>query len=235
MVVEEAGKLDTCPVVLYFFCKNKDNERDSFISIARSLLSQLLALNRDILLPYYHDRYVNSVEAVLSAQSTIEDLLGTSIRNCPSVYIILDGIDECPRKEREHIATWFHELVEGLPASTPDQIRCLFVSQDDGVARKDFAGISSIKIKAEDNKADIEQFSSKWAGKIQRKFGIPSERRDEIAKGIVNAAGGRWYHFRFVFLASHSSTDTIHYRHVSTCKADINKPPSPGGYPRTEL
>jgi hypothetical protein len=228
-------KLDTCPVVLYFFCKDRDNERDSFISIARSLLSQLLALNRDILLSYYHDRYVNSAEVVLSAQSIMEDLLRTSIRNFPSVYIILDGIDECPRKEREHIATWFRELVEGLPASNPDQVRCLFVSQDDGVARKDFAGVSTIKIKAEDNKADIEKFGSKWAGKIQPKFDISSERRDEIAKCIVDAAGGRWCHFRFSFRAPRSPSDTIYYRHVSARKVDIDKPSSPSGCPWTEL
>ncbi|KAH6845783.1 hypothetical protein B0I37DRAFT_381087 [Chaetomium sp. MPI-CAGE-AT-0009] len=190
LVVEEAEKLDTSPAVLYFFCKSGDSERDNFVSMARSLLSQLLIHNKDMLLPYFHDKYISSTEAVLGTQRTIEDLLDVSIRNFQSVYIILDGIDECPRKEREIIATWFRRLVEGLTLTNSTQVRCLFVSQDDGPARKDFAGLSSIKIRSQDNKNDIQQFSCKWAAKIQKKFGVSDERREFIAKNIVEASGG---------------------------------------------
>lgn len=191
LVVEEARTLLPPPVVLYFFCKNGDNERDNFISVARSLLSQLLPSNTDILLPYYHAKYASSNEAVLITQSIIEDLLTVSLQNSPSVYIILDGIDECPRKERETIASWFRKFVEGLPHSNPAQVRCLFVSQDDGPARRDFAGVSTIKIQSRDNRGDIEQFSSKWASKIQGKFELSDERRDFIARCIVDAAEGK--------------------------------------------
>ena len=189
LVIEEAQSLATDPTVLYFFCRNSDNDRDNFASLARSLLCQLLEQHRDNLLPFYFDKYANSTDAVLVRHSTIEDLLHVSIRNCPNVYIVLDGIDECSRKEREVIATWFRELVES-PSSKPDQIRCLFVSQDDGIARKDFARLSTIKVRSEDNKADIERFSSKWALQIQKKFEVPDKRRDEIGNKIGEAAGG---------------------------------------------
>lgn len=192
LVVEKAQQLNPPPAVLYFFCKHGDNERDNFVSIARSFLSQLLPYNRDILLPYYHDKYQSSTEAVLDTRSIIEDLLKVPIRNFPHVYIILDGIDECPRKERDIIASWFRELVEDLPQSNPTQIRCLFVSQEDGVARKDFAGVSVIKIRSQDNLRDIEQYSAKWAIDIQKKFELPDTKRESIAKLIVDAAGGEY-------------------------------------------
>ncbi len=153
-------------------------------------MSQVLAQHQDTLLSYFYDRYSSSTEAVLSTQSAIEDLLRVSIQNCPNVYIVLDGIDECLRKERETITSWFRDLVEALPPSNSDQIRCLFVSQDDGVARKDFARLSFLKIQSDDNKQDIEQFSNKWAGDIQGKFAIPDDKRDAIASNIVEAAGG---------------------------------------------
>lgn len=146
LVVEEAQNLTTAPVVLYFYCKHGDNERDNFISMGRSLLSQLLAQDRDSLLPYYFDKFSNSTEAVLNTQATIEKLLDMAIRNCLSVYIVIDGIDECPRKERDTVSAWFRQLVELLPLSNSDQIRCLFVSQDDGIARKDFADMTTLKI-----------------------------------------------------------------------------------------
>jgi hypothetical protein len=179
--------------VLYFFCKSGDNERDNFVSIARSCLAQLLPFSSnssDILLPYYYDSYLSSGEAVLTSQSTIEKLLKLSLQNFANVYIILDGVDECPRKERETISLWFRSLVESLPQSNPTQIRCLFVSQDDGPARRDFVGVSVIKIQSQDNQHDIEQFSTSWASKIQKKFDVSNEKRQSIACRIVKAAEG---------------------------------------------
>lgn len=224
--MEEAQNLPTHPTVLYFFCKNGDGERDNFTSVARSLLSQRLAHNKDILLPYYHDRYASSAEAVLSSQNTIEDLLRVSIRNCPVVYIVLDGIDECPRKERETISSWFRKLVEGLPLSNPDQIRCLFVSQDDGVARKDFARLSTIKIRSEDNKADIEQFSSEWAARIQSKFGVSDEKCGSALPGTL------WRQLEVgvptpAILSALRLLTLERCRHVFACEANINESSSP--------
>jgi hypothetical protein len=190
LVVEEAQKLGTSPVVLYFFCKSGDNERDNFVSIARSFLAQLLPLSSDMLLPYYHDSYLSSGEAVLTSHTATEKLLKVSLQNFADIYIVLDGVDECPRKERENISSWFRNLVEGLPQSNPTQIRCLFVSQDDGPARRDFAGVSTIKIQSQDNKQDIEQFSAVWATEIQKKFDVTDEKRQSIVSRIVNAADG---------------------------------------------
>ncbi|VBB81748.1 Putative protein of unknown function [Podospora comata] len=221
-VVEKAQQLNPPPAVLYFFCKHGDNERDNFVSIARSLLSQLLPYNRDILLPYYHDKYQSSTEAVLGTRSIIEDLLKVSIQNSPHVYIILDGIDECPRKERDIIASWFRELVEDLPQSNPTQIRCLFVSQEDGVARKDFAGVSVIKIRSQDNLRDIEQYSAKWAIDIQKKFELPDTKRESIAKLMVDAAGGMF------LLAKLISTNLLHQLDVEELEYELE----PGRFPR---
>ncbi|KAK3936465.1 hypothetical protein QBC46DRAFT_419250, partial [Diplogelasinospora grovesii] len=217
IVIEEAKKLGTCPTTLYFYCKHGDSERDNFISIGRSLLSQLLGGNKDILLDYYWDKYSSSTEAVLSTQSTIEDLLDLTIKNCPSVYIILDGIDECPRKERETISRWFRNLVEGLDVSHPDQVRCLFVSQDDGIARKDFAGLTALKIRNEDIKQDIGKYSSKRVGDIQKKFAISDSRRDEIAAKIQESAGGMF------LLAKLISTNLLHQTSVAGLDGELEE------------
>lgn len=120
----------------------------------------------------------------------IEGLLEVAIGNYPRVYIVLDGIDECPRNERKTVTTWFRALVENLPQSNPDQVRVLFVSQDDGVARKDFDGLNSLKITVEDNRADIESYSAIWAERIQKAFGISEEMQNDIEVQIPDAAGG---------------------------------------------
>jgi hypothetical protein len=119
-----------------------------------------------------------------------KELLDLAINNCKSVYIILDGIDECSREERKSITSWFRKLIEELPPSHAETIRCLFVSQDDGPARKDFAGISAITVRSQDNKADIEEYSAVWALRIKEKFGISDQMRHNIVTSILNTADG---------------------------------------------
>ncbi|KAK3316036.1 hypothetical protein B0H66DRAFT_560170, partial [Apodospora peruviana] len=222
LVVEEARKLPSSPTVLYFYCKHGDNERDNFISISRSLLSQLLSEHRDTMLSYYQDKYSKSNEAVLSTYSTIEELLSMAIRNCQSAYIILDGIDECPRKEREIITTWFRELVEGMPPANQDSIRCLFVSQDDGVARKDFADLRALKIRTEDSRQDVDRFSAKGALNIQKRFKVTDEKRDAIALRIKEAAGGMF------LLAKLISSNLLHQKTVRALDFELE----PGRFPK---
>lgn len=189
LIVEEVQKLNPCPTVLFFYCKDGDVQRDNFVSIARGLLAQLLKQNKDML-PYFYGAALNSPGAVLTSPAEARQLLEMGIKNCKSAYIILDGIDECSRDERESITAWFRKLVEELPPTNAEAIRCLFVSQDDGVARKDFAGLSAITVRSQDNKVDIEEYNSVWAGKIEEKFGISNQMRNTIITSVLKTADG---------------------------------------------
>jgi hypothetical protein len=185
--VEEVQSLSPRPTVLFFYCKDGDVQRDNFVSIARGLLAQLLQQNKD-LLPYFYEKAANSPEPVLSNPPIVKELLDMGIRNCKSVYIILDGLDECSRDERKHITHWFRKLIEELPPANAEAIRCLFVSQDDSAARKDFAGISAITVRSQDNEADIREYSSVWADKIKKKFKINEQMRNDIVTNILKTA-----------------------------------------------
>ena len=189
LVIEEAQKLKPTPTVLFFYCKHKNSERDNFNAVARSLLAQLLKQDRDML-PYFYERCCESGEAVLDSRALIEELLKLAFDNCKSAYIILDGLDECARDERKEITQWFRKLVEDLPTSEPERLRCLFVSQDDGVARKDFSGLANIKIKSEDNKHDINLYSRIEADKLKLTFNLAEERAAGIASTVANSVEG---------------------------------------------
>jgi len=187
--VEEAQKLTSNPVVLFFYCKHGNAERDNFLAVARSLLAQLLKQDKDLLF-YFYKKCCDSGEAVLNSPALIEELLNLAFKNCQSAYIILDGLDECSREERKIIAQWFRKLVEDLSSSHPDRLRCLFVSQDDGAARKDFAGLASIKIRPEDNKQDIDEFSRIEAGKVKDELGLTDDRASILTRTVADSVGG---------------------------------------------
>lgn len=127
---------------------------------------------------------------MLNTIQDIEELLRASLLNCAKVYIVIDGIDECERAERKRVTSWFRDVVENLEPPRLDRIRCLFVSQDDGVARKDFDGITALKIKPTDVENDIEQYSSHEAGQIQSMFQLSDDMRVNIASRMTKAADG---------------------------------------------
>ncbi|KAF6816272.1 zinc finger protein, partial [Colletotrichum plurivorum] len=189
LVIDEARGLARKPTVLYFYCKSNDKERDNFISIACSLLIQLLEQSPG-LVDFFYEKYNVSTEAMLTTIPDIEGLLDIAIRNCTSVCTILDGLDKCPRDQRKTISQWFRSLVEDLLPAKSDPVRCLFVSQDDGIVRKDFFGITSLKIMPEDNQKDISQYCTRWASKLQDRFELSDDERVEIAARVPESCRG---------------------------------------------
>jgi hypothetical protein len=175
--------------VLFFYCKDNDSDRNNFPALARSLLAQFLKQDRGLLL-YFYQKCYSSGQTVLTSPYLIEDLLNLAFKNCKSAYIVLDGLDECAKDERKKITQWFRKLVEDLPTSEPERLRCLFVSQNGGVARNDFFGIASIEITAKDNKHDIDEYSRMEADKLKKKFQLLEDRATTIASTVADSVGG---------------------------------------------
>jgi hypothetical protein len=147
------------------------------------------------LLLYIDEKASGSGETILKAPKLAQELLETGFKSCKRTYIILDGIDECHRDERKEISTWFCQLIDGLPREDMDVIRCLFVSQDDGYARKDYYMLPSMKLTAADNKTDIEAYTTTWHRRIQDKFG-PFDANLHVASIVTARAQGEcWLHF----------------------------------------
>ncbi|KAI0898910.1 putative zinc finger protein [Annulohypoxylon nitens] len=198
LVIEEVQNLRPKPTVLYFYCKQDNSERNNFVALGRSLLAQFLMQDNG-LLPTFYQKSCRSGEATLSSPALVQELLTLAFGNCKSAYIILDGLDECPRDQRKTITQWFRKLVEDLPNSEPERLRCLFVSQDDGVARKDFAGLTSIKVGVEDNKNDIEKYCQSNACKLKESFLLTDKRATAIAETVAKSVKGLFLLARLIW------------------------------------
>lgn len=188
LVIERARKL-TSTTVLFFYCRHDDSQRNSFVAVARGLISQILCQN-DMLLSYLYEKASTSGEAVLTGPSLVKEILSMAIKNSERTYIILDGLDECNREDRKEITSWFRDLIDSPSRTDFGSIRCLFISQDDGPGRKDLSMLPTLKIRGEDNRCDIELYANAWSKKIQEKFELQDDNRDEIAGRIVTASGG---------------------------------------------
>ncbi|KAF2141617.1 uncharacterized protein K452DRAFT_271241 [Aplosporella prunicola CBS 121167] len=186
LIVEKAQNIGVN--IAFFYCKYEDTDRNSFIAVARGILSQLLQQNEDLVSSFY-EKLSRSGETTLSSAKLAKELLDLAFGACGKTYLVLDGLDECNREERRKVSEYFRNVVCSLPRADADRIRCLFVSQDDGYARKDLKDIVSIKLTAEDNMEDIKSLVQIWEKKIQDKFHFDTTGQD-IARTITERSQG---------------------------------------------
>jgi hypothetical protein len=189
VVVDEARRVPNSTLA-FFYCKHKDEMRNSFMAVVRSILAQILFRNPH-LLPYFHEKASLSNSTILSSTDIAEEMLQTTLNSCERTYLIIDGLDECGQTERMKISSRFLKIAEALAPAEMDSIRCLFVSQDDGAARKTLGNLPTIRITTE-NKEDLKDFAAVWHEKIEVKFGILRSNDTHIANIISARAQGKY-------------------------------------------
>jgi hypothetical protein len=177
---------------VFFFCSNRDPQRNGLVNVAKAIIAQLLS-GSEALLHYLHNKSSRSGETILSNMALAQDLLDLSLKTRDrqqKTYIIIDGLDEYSRDDRKEIVAWFRKIIETLSIDDLGTLRCLFISQDDGYARKDLSNISQIKISSADNKQDIKTFCESWYAKIEAKFGPIESRGESICDTVSDRSQG---------------------------------------------
>ncbi|EMD69111.1 hypothetical protein COCSADRAFT_130498 [Bipolaris sorokiniana ND90Pr] len=186
LVVEEAMKLPDVHVA-FFYCRYLDSERDTFLAVARGILSQLLS-HDDALLSYLYEKASTSGQVTLSLEATARELLETSLKAFEKLYIVVDGIDECEGDQRQQIVSFFQDTWDSLPPADMDSLRCMFVSQDDNIARKHFASMSSLKITENHTREDIVEFVAGRSMTIKVKFDLTADRQQWVQDQVMKNA-----------------------------------------------
>ncbi|KAF2848794.1 hypothetical protein T440DRAFT_490948 [Plenodomus tracheiphilus IPT5] len=172
-IIEEARSLATVQVA-FFYCRYLDPDRSTFL---------------DAGIPdFLYDKACTSGLPSLSTESTAKELVDISIKRFPKLYLVIDGIDECERDERKQIVEFFEKIWESLPQNDVDSLRCLFVSQDDNIARNDFKNMSSLKMTESDTKGDISTYAAVRSLEIKTKHNLSDDRQRWIQAEITAKA-----------------------------------------------
>ncbi|KAI1321681.1 hypothetical protein F5Y16DRAFT_416784 [Xylariaceae sp. FL0255] len=159
IVIDEVKKISNA-TVLYFYCKHGDSARNSFISAARSILSQLLNQNHRFIPYFFEKASTTGGSALLQSDEIAQEMIRVAMITLERTYIIIDGLDECGHDERVEMTKIFLNMMETVQSEVSGIARCFFTSQDDGMACRHFRGVPTIRI-AEQNKDDIEDFAQK--------------------------------------------------------------------------
>jgi hypothetical protein len=163
--------------------------RNSFISVARAILAQLLHQHPQ-LLSFFYEMASTTDPTALTSAATARNMLNTAIGSCSCVYIIVDGLDECEVRDRKDISSWLRAAAQTTDAVANHEVRCFVTSQDDENARTNLKGFNTIKMTTENHK-DLRRFTIQRYKSIERRFGgkLRAENRD-LANTIFARAQG---------------------------------------------
>lgn len=150
------------------------------------------------LVPYVHEKMSSRSEQMLTSEALAKELLEVLLKNSRGLYIILDGLDECPRGEEKKIIEWFCSVMETstLSAKASHSPRCVFISQRDAITTKFLRDLPTIAITSSDNLHDIRTFVSSWGRKIQEKFGIFVDDTKSMNEMVIEKSGGKGIIYR---------------------------------------
>ncbi|KAL1649589.1 hypothetical protein SLS58_001646 [Diplodia intermedia] len=168
--------------VAYFYCEARTESSLRASNIMSTLAWQLLKENPQCLDEVSGIYDTGAEPHLASMQATLETLL----RQIPKALVVVDGIDECQRKERA-------DLCKSLMCLYPLGNVILF-SRDledikDGLTTVDQARRrpSRLDIREEDTHSDIESFISHELAKLSE---IDDEGRTQLAQALQSRAQG---------------------------------------------
>jgi hypothetical protein len=156
----------------------------------RSILAQMICTD-SALTPYMFEVASNSGSNTLDNEELAREIFDVAISsfNDPS-YLILDGLDECPKAEKAPITSFFRSVVAAANDRKPGSLRCCFVSQDDNDMGELLKGIPILTITSTHNKDDILNYCKAEGKLIQDKFELGDDETQAMAEDVSTAADG---------------------------------------------
>lgn len=173
----------------YYYCRSDDSDTLSCLNILKGLLMQQVNWYPN-LVSYFHEQRHQKSEVTLTLDSTARQLFETIAWERDRQYIVLDGLDECPKEARKLILSFLTSLIAKIDAKTPSKVRLLVVSQPESDIRHLLERAQQFEVKADDNAEDIAIFVKRWMSRLHEKFGLESgivssleERTCALTKG----------------------------------------------------
>jgi len=192
VIISEIKEKNLAPVA-FCYCKHQDPDKNSFISIMKAFLSQLL-IQQDHLLPFYYDEGISSGEVSLHSTKLCKKLLRCMLQNIPSAFLIIDGLDECDQNERKLTLEFFNDLINLCDNAKPGKVKLLIVSRDEPDIKKSLALATMVRIGDQDTFQDIESYIVHRAGLVEQKFrefGLTKGDREYIEQYVLDKSDGK--------------------------------------------
>ncbi|SPJ80179.1 uncharacterized protein FTOL_08571 [Fusarium torulosum] len=138
-------------------------------------------------------------------------------------FLVVDGLDECPKEETEQTVKWLLSILEEQSAGST--LRIIFSGQRDGVLDRLLKSYPSISLDVSTTPAhtqDINHYCAKFCTRIQEEFDMSPELQHEILRKVIEGARDMFLYARVV----------LHNLMNQATLSDLRKELQPGTFPK---
>lgn len=190
------------PVVVYFFCDDKDPKRRTSLNLLRSLLFQILIYDKSLL------RFISeeAMEAHLEKlrahsmgsdeQQDLWDALSTVIQRsrAPQFWMVIDALDELDPASRKDAA---RQIMRILEKDTVGRLKVLFTDRLE--SQYDFPNPAVVELGASESQADVRSYIRQKVVELSEEVMIESKYKNAIEDEIALMANGTFLHATLAF------------------------------------
>jgi len=190
-------------ILVYFFCDNKDEKRNTAVAILRALILQLIR---------QHSKLLEHIVPVFKVQkealfnnSSIESLwrIFESMVQDPSIYsvlCVLDGLDECD----EYSLEIFTEKLKGFFSKSPAGCRLKLIAASrelpDCISRAT-SGFPHVRLDPDSNReinSDLQRFITFKVNELSIERSYSNDLRASVERVLLERAKGTFLWVSFV-------------------------------------
>ncbi|KAM0218257.1 hypothetical protein ACHAPQ_003956 [Fusarium lateritium] len=206
--------------VVYFYfkysCKRAHN------GFLRAILEQLISQNTTLSGQLFDD--LSDIEGEnLRKTERLQHLVKEALETSRVSFMVLDGLDECPKDEAEKTVEWLLSIFQ--EQSVGSTLRIIFSGQRDGVLDRLLKPYPSISLDASTTPAhthDINRYCAEFCTRIQQEFDMSPELKHEILTKITEGAQDMFLYARVV----------LHNLMNQATLSDLKKELQPGTFPK---
>lgn len=176
--------------IAYFYCDANRSSHNTSLAVLRGLVKQLSTpfqdANAKSIIPTVADIYRSKRSCGFPSDGlTVEDceaILPSLINTYPQVILVVDGLDECDRKDRRAVVG----ILDDLLASADSLLKIFIASRNDTDLKDHYKGGCHVEICCRDNNDDIKSFVK---SKLEQDRWCQKHMRTDVRSQILETFG----------------------------------------------
>ncbi|KAI1199268.1 ankyrin repeat protein [Nemania serpens] len=191
-------------VLLYYFCSNRDKNRNTAVTIMRGVLHQWLLLQ-----PYlaqYIRNYFDGAETTKYTISNLAILLKLFLillrrSGSSQMVLVLDGLDECEEDSLRQLLDFLREYLAETQEKARLRLKVIVLSRpQSGLLEDELRSFRRIKLDDSDTEVgkDVEKYISAKVAELASEKILSAARLEQIRQVLMSHADGTFLWVGFV-------------------------------------
>ena len=155
--------------------------------IARSLLTQILALN-PACLHYLYDKALSSGQRNLESKRLCTQILTKLAEYHDQLVIGIDGLDECEESEKRPALDMITSILKATEATK--NVRFFLTSRKESVIERSFRSAIALEIRPHHLDRDIKSYLRVRTSELSEVFSVDAERQQWITTEVSKRSNG---------------------------------------------